>query len=451
MTEWRPHPKQQEALKSTCYETLFGGARGGGKTDTGMANLLYDIDNPNLRQLVIRRNYDDLKDWIDRARSFYRAQKPTFTLSTREIVFPSGAKIILGHLKDDGAYAKYQGHEYQRILIEELTHIPSEELYLKLLASCRSTVPGLPARLFATTNPGEIGHKWVKRRFVDVARPGQTYEDPVTGRTRLFVQSRVEDNPTLMEADPDYVKFLDGLPDGLRQQWREGSWDDIEIKGAYFTQQIKQAQQEQRLCRIPYDNNIPVDFYWDLGIDDEMAIWATQEWGKEIRVIQYWHFSDMSLLDCLGMIGKSRYAHNLGKMFFPHDIRVRELSTGKTRLDSVEEYAQAYDFKTEVVPKMNPEERVHALRLVFPKLWFDTVNCEDGIDALRAYRKEYDEKNLTFKNAPKHDWASHACDAIGMLGVVHKEKLPEYAKPIQFSDLGVAKGEDTDMVNPFGV
>ena len=146
-------------------------------------------------------------------------------------MFPSGAKIILGHLKDDGAYAKYQGHEYQRMLIEEITHIPSEELYLKLLASCRSTVPGLRARLFATTNPGEIGHKWVKKRFVDVAAPGTEFTDPVTGRTRMFIQSRVEDNPTLMEADPNYVKFLDGLPDGLREQWREGSWEDIEIKG----------------------------------------------------------------------------------------------------------------------------------------------------------------------------------------------------------------------------
>ena len=141
----------------------------------------------------------------------------------------------------------------------------------------------------------------------------------------------------------------------------------------------------------------------------------------------------------------------MGTMFFPHDIKVREMTTGKSRLDSVNDYAQAYDFRYEVVPAMNPEDRVHALRLVFPKLWIDTVNCEAGIDALRNYRKEYDERNLTYKNLAKHDWASHACDAIGMLGVVHKDKLPEYAKPIRFGDLGHKIDIEDDTINPFGI
>lgn len=450
--KWTPHPKQIQALQSLCFETLFGGARGGGKTDCGMAWLLYDFENPKLRQLVIRRNYDDLKDWIDRARSFYADTGAEFTMSTREIVFPSGSKIILGHLKDDAAYTKYQGHEYQRILVEELTHIPSEELYMKLIASCRSTVKGLQPRVFATTNPGEIGHAWTKKRFVTITEPGKVYTDPVSGRTRLFIQSKVEDNPSLMNADPEYVHFLDSLPDGLREQWRLGSWDDVEIKGAYYVKQINQAQNEGRICRIPYEVSIPTDFYWDIGIDDETAIWAVQKWGKEIRFLECWTNSGVSLVENLKMLVLSKYGENIGTMYFPHDIRVRELTTGRTRLETIEKYALEYNFKVEVCSALNPEERVNAARVLFGQYWFDSERCEQGLGALRFYHKEYDEKTLTFRNQPKHDWSSHYADAFSIVALMHQDLVKKTEPKHRFSSLGIpTQEEESDIVNPFGI
>ena len=446
---WKPHPKQTLALQSPAYEILYGGARGGGKTDCGMAWLLKEIHNPKLRCLVIRRNFDDLKDWIDRARSFYLPLNTTFTMSNKEITFPSGAKILLGHLNDDGAYTKYQGHEYQRILIEELTHIPSEELYLKLVSSCRSTVKGLPARVFATTNPGEIGHKWVKRRFIDVIKKGETYFDPVTGRSRLFIQSRVEDNPTLMEADPEYVKFLEGLPDGLREQWREGSWDDIEIKGAYFAKQLNQATEEGRICRVPMREGLPVSVYWDIGISksDQRTAWVVQKSGKEILVLRYFHWIETSTATALTEVLRV-YGLDIKKMYFPHDIMVREDSDGRTRKSTVDEFAKEYAFKVEVVPALNPQARIDATRIIFNQFWFDAVNCEDGLDALKNYRKEWDEKKLIFKDLPLHDWASHGADAFGIIGVTHKDVMFE-AKPQPFSNLGGIKMPE-EVENPFG-
>ena len=449
---WKPHPKQNEALQSPAYEILYGGARGGGKTDCGMAWLTKEIQNPMLRCLVIRRNYDDLKDWIDRAREFYRPLTPEFTLSNKTITFPSGAKIMLGHLNDDGAYTKYQGHEYQRMLIEELTHIPSEELYLKLVSSCRSTVPGLAARIFSTTNPGEAGHKWVRKRFVDVTHQGEVYRDPSTGRSRLFIQSMIEDNPTLMEADPEYVKFLEGLPDGLRQQWRDGSWDDIEIKGSYYIQQIKQAQVENRICKLPYDDTIPVDLYFDIGISktDQMTCWFKQKYGKENRILESRSWVETSLTKILKEIGTSRYQGNFGMFYFPHDIMVREFSDGKTRKDTVDEFAKIHGFKVEVVPAMNPQERIHATRIIFATFWFDELLCEEGLDALRNYRKEYDEKNLVFKENPLHNWASHYADSFGIIGVTNKDDAPHFMKKIPFHDLG-AREEEDEFGNPFGL
>ena len=115
-----------------------------------MAWLLRATQFPDARMLVIRRNADDLADWIDRAHKMYPYAKITGKPAT--IRFPSGAIIRTGHLKDDQAYTKYQGHEYQRVLIEELTQIPSEESYLKLISSCRSTIEGIEAKIFFTSN-----------------------------------------------------------------------------------------------------------------------------------------------------------------------------------------------------------------------------------------------------------------------------------------------------------
>lgn len=237
---WTPHPgPQTQALKRNEFEILYGGARGGGKTDAGMAWLLRYINNPRYRALIIRKNYDDLSDWIDRARQMYRATGATFTGKPVEIRFPTGAIFRAGHLKDPTSYEKYLGQEYQRMVIEELTLIPSEELYQKLLFSCRSTID-IPPQIFATTNPGGPGHAWVKERFIDISPWGtpytytETITNPATGeemdisRSRVFIQAMIEDNPTLIESDPGYVVMLENLRKtnmGLYKAWRHGDWD----------------------------------------------------------------------------------------------------------------------------------------------------------------------------------------------------------------------------------
>ena len=228
---WKPHEGVQTYALTVgdCYEILYGGARGGGKTDCGMAWLLRATEYPDARMLVVRRNADDLADWIDRAHKMYPYAKIVGKPAT--IKFPSGAIIRTGHLKDDQAYTKYQGHEYQRILIEELTQIPTEESYLKLISSCRSTVPGLDPKIFCTANPGGKGHQWVKRRFIQGHKPMVAFKADGE-RYRMYIPATIDNNPTLLKNDPNYVDFLENLPEPLRSAWRHGDWDIF--AGQYF-------------------------------------------------------------------------------------------------------------------------------------------------------------------------------------------------------------------------
>jgi hypothetical protein len=232
--EWSPHKgRQTQALERKETEILFGGARGGGKTEAGQAWLAEPeyIKHPRFNSLVLRKNYDDLSDWINRARYFYYGigeiiGKPA------EIRWKWGGRTKLGHWGDPSAIGKYLGHEYHKILIEELTEsIATEKEYLQLLGSLRSVETTLKPQAFNTSNPGNKGHVWVKKRWVLPAN-GKTYIDPRTGYSRIYIPATVDDNPTLKQRNPEYVAFLDGLYEPLRSAWRHGDWNVFE--GQFF-------------------------------------------------------------------------------------------------------------------------------------------------------------------------------------------------------------------------
>ena len=231
---WQPFPgKQTFALAvSGVRELNYGGARGGCKTTTGIAWLIKPphINHPQFRALVLRRNAEDLSDWVDRASLMWAPLHARKTGKPAVFEFPSGALVRTNHLKDKDAYTKYQGHEYQKILIEEFQQIPHELDYLHLIASCRTTLRGIPAEIFLTSNPGGVGHAWIKARF-DIGKEAQRQPCvayPIPGdeqRLMMYIPATIDDNPRIMEIDPSYVAFLESLPEPLRSAWRYGDWD----------------------------------------------------------------------------------------------------------------------------------------------------------------------------------------------------------------------------------
>lgn len=382
------------------------GARGGGKTDTGLVWLLYDTENPEFRALVIRQNATDLSDWVDRAKIMWSGQGIKASGSPVVFEFPSGAKIYTGHLKDENAYEKYQGHEYHRMLIEELTQIPTERRYDMLISSCRSTNPEIKPMVFATANPGGQGHKWVKRRFIDPSPPTTPHIAQSTGRSRVFVPATVDDNPTLLENDPDYVKFLDGLPEDLRQAWRLGSWEEQKTEGAIYQAELEKARQDGRVGFVEKEPHKGVICFLDLGLSDDRSIGVFQRGeGRAVRMIdsEYWNNKPWGVtiqwINDLNM--------KVDEVVVPHDGSKRNELT----LTSFKDELEKEGFKVRILRRTKDVwADIQTARTFFSRLFINEKTCEHFIDCIWSYRREFDEKNEVFKEKPLHNWSSHFAD-----------------------------------------
>ena len=235
-----------------------------------------------------------------------------------------------------------------------------------------------------------------------------------------FVQSlTVEDTGVIprevLEQERREIIAKDGN-DALYQQEYMCSFD-VPIQGAYYAQQLVAADEQGRIGKVPYDPAIRVCTAWDLGIGDEMAIWFIQMSGQEIRVIDYYESSGEGLAHYIKILQDKPYVYD--QHFAPHDISVRELSTGKSRLEA----AKALGIDFSVAPMLRVEDGIEAVRLILPRCWFDYTNCEKGLSSLRSYHKEWDEKNQVFRLRPHHDWASHGADAFRTFAVSYRKKV----------------------------
>ena len=176
------------------------------------------------------------------------------------------------------------------------------------------------------------------------------------------------------------------------------------IMGAYYTSQYDEAEKNGRFTNVPYDPAIPVHTVWDLGIRDAMAVGFYQAVGLERRKIDYIEVVGKGLPEVIKMLQDRKYVY--GKHFAPHDIKVRELGTGKSRW----EVAKELGIEFEVVPDIFIIDGIDAGKRFFEKLWVDKEKCKQWLRAIPQYTKEYDEDRHDFKDKPYHDWTSHAAD-----------------------------------------
>lgn len=194
------------------------------------------------------------------------------------------------------------------------------------------------------------------------------------------------------------------------------------IQGAYFAVHMDRAKDDGRIATVPHEPTLTVNTYWDLGIDDSMSIWFVQLYNREIRLIDYYENSGEGLTFYINELNKKGYTY--GKHYAPHDIEVRELSTGVSR----KETARSLGINFETVKRPNrKEEGIDAIRNTLSKCWFDETKCSQGIDALNNYHKEFDEVRKVYKNQPYHDWSSHGVDAFQTLALSNPRVEPVHA------------------------
>lgn len=238
-TIWTPQPKQIEFLERPEYEAFYGGAAGGGKSDSLLMEALRQVHLPNYRGLILRKTYPQLSELIDRSYELYKRAYPTakYNNSNHVWTFPSGAKIYFGSMQHAKDKIQYQGKRYDFIGFDELTHFTWDE-YSYLFSRNRPSGPGTRVYMRATGNPGGIGHGWVKSRFITAAPPKTTVWEtfkvytPDGGelnmeRDRIFIPSSVFDNPALLNNNPEYLASLAMMSEAEKKALLYGDWDSF--------------------------------------------------------------------------------------------------------------------------------------------------------------------------------------------------------------------------------
>ena len=210
---------------------------------------------------------------------------------------------------------------------------------------------------------------------------------------------------------------------------------DAAIVGSYYGKLIAQAEKEKRITAVPYDPVAQVWTSWDLGIRDSTAIWFAQTIGREIRVIDYYEASGVDLGHYVREIEAKPYIY--GGHIVPHDAQARELGTGKTRTEVLESLGLR---NLTIAPDHRVEDGINGVRVFLPKCWIDETKCARGIEALKLYRAEYDDKLRTLRPRPVHDWASHGADSFRYLAMTldsHRTKS-NFNRVIEYPKIGVA-------------
>ena len=278
---WRPQPKQAVFMVRPEYEALYGGAAGGGKSDALVIEALRQVHLPHYRALILRKTYPQLRELVDKSLRYYPAAFPKAKYSTQDHAwtFPGGAKVIFGSMQFISDRIKYQGHAYDFIAFDELTHFTWEE-YSYLFSRNRPNGPGTRVYLRATANPGGIGHGWVKERFVTAAPPMTAVWEDVSWRepdgrerhsrqSRIFVPSSVFDNPALLENDPRYVRRLASMPEAERKALLYGDWDTF--SGQVFTEWRNDSEH--------YADRHNTHVIAPFAVPQEWAVWRSLDWG----------------------------------------------------------------------------------------------------------------------------------------------------------------------------
>ena len=203
-----------------------------------------------------------------------------------------------------------------------------------------------------------------------------------------------------------------GMTEEMVQQEFFCNWT-ANSQGFYYLTHIEKSMEEGRITNVPFNPGSPVETWWDIGVGDNTVIWFTQTMGKAIHIIDYYKNNGKGLEHYAKELQRKPYVYRSHN--FPHDMANTEFGSGRSRYEVAEELFKGT--RLNIIQKIGLEDGINAVRMVLPSCYFDKVKCADGLDALRNYHRQYDEKLQEYKDKPVHDWASDPADAFRYMSV----------------------------------
>jgi len=304
--EWKPNPGRQEefvSLPDSFFEAFYGGALGGGKTEAlVMLPILRGFHlNGKYNGIIFRRTFPELEEHvIPKTRQYYPMFGGKYNETKHIWFFPSGATQRLGYLDTDADVYKHDGAEYNYEGFDELTHF-TERMYTYLSTRCRSAhkKAGLPTIMRSTSNPGGVGHTWVKKRFIDPCKEGRVpIHYKVGGQLvskAIFIPARMQDNPKLFENDPDYINRLRMLDAREYEAKAEGNWDAFE--GQVFNEFRKIHKSDEPANAIHVVKPFEIPYWWPRVAAGDWGFAANTWLGKaaiapDLRIFLYYEYCE---------------------------------------------------------------------------------------------------------------------------------------------------------------
>ena len=390
------------------YKVLYGG-RGGAKSWGIARALLVKGAAKPLRILCARETQKSIQDSVhkllsDQIQALHLAE--FYTVLNTSIVGKNGTEFAFSGIRQNIGNVK-SFEAFDIVWVEEAQTV-SKHSWEVLIPTIRKD----GSEIFISFNP-ELETDETYQRFV--VHPSHLAKVVKIGwrDNPWFPNVLREEMEDLKARDP---QAYDNIYDGACKQ---------AVEGAIYRAEITAAELAGRFGRVPHDPTKLVDTYWDLGYGDNTSIWFAQSFPFEFRIIDHMSASLKGLQYYLKVIQEKPYVY--GTHTLPHDGAAHELGTGK----SIEEQMRDAGFKVRIAKKLSVVDGIAAVRAIFSKCFFDRERCADGIQSLRHYRYEQDEKLGTFKREPLHDWSSHDADAFRTLAVAIKEfARPRPAVPV---------------------
>lgn len=193
------------------------------------------------------------------------------------------------------------------------------------------------------------------------------------------------------------------------------------ILGAYYGKEMRQAEAEGRIGRVDYDPAIPVHTAWDLGYSDDTSIVFFQVIGPEIHIIDHFAASGLAMSDYIATVKTKGYKY--GRHWLPHDAKAKTLASGGRSIQEMVQQGLGIG-NVRIVPDLSLQDGIQAVRAAFPRFWFDERQGtrHDLLESLRQYQREWDDDKKAFRDRPRHDWTSHAADAIRYMAIAWREE-----------------------------